>query len=74
MEKYYCALCNKEFVLEEDYGGCSVCSWMHDPVQEDDPNYRGGANKANLNEARAKWQRQNTNADIGTGELVAAVV
>ena len=55
MEKYYCAVCEKEFVLEDDYGGCTVCDWMHDPVQEDDPDYRGGANRKSLNEAKAAW-------------------
>ena len=59
MEKYYCAVCNKEFVLAEDYGGCSICEWMHDPIQEDDPDYRGGANRDSLNEYRKEWQNRN---------------
>ena len=75
MEKYFCALCHKEFVLEEDYGGCSICGWMHDPVQESDPDYHGGANNISLNEAKVERQKKNAYTGIvaGTNERVAAV-
>ena len=32
---------------------CPVCFWEDDPIQFDDPSYRGGANAESLNEARA---------------------
>ena len=60
MERYYCAVCNKEFVLAEDYGGCSICEWMHDPIQEGNPDYRGGANRDSLNNHKKEWQNLNT--------------
>jgi hypothetical protein len=31
---------------------CEVCWWEDDPVQFEDPEYRGGANGPSLNEAR----------------------
>ncbi|WP_407643969.1 CPCC family cysteine-rich protein [Dongia deserti] len=37
------------------YEICGVCNWEDDPVQSADLNYRGGANKMSLNEARQHW-------------------
>ena len=54
MEKYHCEVCGKLFVLAKDYCGCSICNWMHDPVQEANPNYRRGANRCSLNEAKTE--------------------
>jgi hypothetical protein len=34
---------------------CDVCYWEDDPVQFRDPDYRGGANKLSLNEARKEY-------------------
>jgi hypothetical protein len=31
---------------------CDVCGWEDDPIQNDDPNYDGGANHISLNEAK----------------------
>ena len=31
------------------------CGWQNDPVQFDNPDYPGGANKMSLNEARKAW-------------------
>lgn len=36
------------------YEICDVCGWEDDPVQSTDPDYRGGANKESLNEARQR--------------------
>ncbi|MFM7214009.1 MAG: CPCC family cysteine-rich protein [Verrucomicrobiota bacterium] len=38
-----------------EYEICDVCAWEDDPVQSADPDYAGGANKLNLNEARKEW-------------------
>ena len=54
-EKYYCAVCDNVITLEEQYN-CYVCGWDSDPIQEDAPDYRGGANEISLNEARAAWE------------------
>jgi len=51
-----CAVCGSG-VNPEDCGYCSVCDWDEDPVQEAEPDYRGGANKCSLNEAKAEWAR-----------------
>jgi hypothetical protein len=34
---------------------CPICGWQDDPVQNDDPDYAGGANMQSLNEYQAKW-------------------
>jgi hypothetical protein len=38
------------------YEICSRCGWEDDPVQAADPDFRGGANRESLNEARAAWR------------------
>lgn len=40
------------------YEICPVCGWEDDPVQRDDPEYRGGANTLSLHDARADWRRR----------------
>ncbi len=52
-----CPVCGKDtFFLHDDaFDGCDTCGWEHDLVQEDDPDYEGGANDMSLNQARAAW-------------------
>jgi cold shock CspA family protein len=40
------------------YEICGTCGWEDDPVQFDDPAYRGGANSESLNDARIAWATQ----------------
>jgi len=54
LHDFTCAVCST-LVTVDDFGMCNACHWEHDPVQERDPNYKGGANKRSLNEARAIW-------------------
>lgn len=58
MHDFDCAVCGNS-VTEEDCGHCFTCGWDGDTVQENDPDYRGGANKITLNEALAKWAAKN---------------
>ena len=58
MMKNICPCCNE---YEHDTGiGCSdicqICGWEDDYLQRDEPNYKPGANKMSLNEARAIWK------------------
>ncbi len=60
MRKHPCPVCGQyEFPEEDSYDVCPVCDWEDDGVQEDDPDYRGGANPMSLNEARADWKKRN---------------
>ena len=54
-EKIKCPVCGGTD-FDEMYYACQLCGWEDDPVQEDDPDYRGGANSMSLNEARAAWE------------------
>ena len=54
MHDFNCAVCGNS-VTDEDCGHCFTCGWDGDTVQENEPDYRGGANKISLNEAREKW-------------------
>ena len=40
------------------YEICAICGWEDDPVQFDDPDYRGGANGPSLNEWRNKFEAE----------------
>ena len=44
-----------------EYDVCPLCGWEDDGVQLDDPDYRGGANKESLNEAREAWRERKEN-------------
>jgi hypothetical protein len=54
-----CPCCGSKVISEVGaYEICEVCGWEDDPVQSADPDYKGGANKESLNEARSRWQKQ----------------
>ena len=40
------------------YEICAICGWEDDPVQCDDPDYRGGANHPSLNEWRSHFEAE----------------
>jgi anaerobic ribonucleoside-triphosphate reductase len=51
-----CPCCGAKVIVEPgNYEICKNCGWEDDPVQREDPNFKGGANAASLNEARAAW-------------------
>ena len=54
--KVLCPCCGEGLVEEgHNYDVCDVCCWEDDPVQFEDPDYRGGANHISLNEARQNY-------------------
>ena len=52
--KIKCPCCGRTMV--DEYDICMICFWENDPVQNDDPDYRGGANVMSLNEAREAFK------------------
>jgi len=48
-----CAVCGREV---DRFDICDTCGWQDDGVQNADPNYKGGANKMSLNEARKAYK------------------
>lgn len=48
-----CACCGKGKV--DSYEICDICGWQNDIVQNKDPDYKGGANKMSLNEAKIAY-------------------
>ena len=54
-----CPCCGSRTISEAGaYEICEVCGWEDDPTQSADPEYKGGANKESLNEARSRWQQR----------------
>jgi hypothetical protein len=57
---YPCPCCGFLTRSELDYGTfeiCPICRWEDDDVQFNNPNFRGGANRESLNEARENYKR-----------------
>ena len=50
-EKKVCPCCGMDYIKEE-YDICLTCGWEYDPVQNDRPDFKGGANSDSLNEHR----------------------
>ncbi|SEP95926.1 Cysteine-rich CPCC [Lachnospiraceae bacterium RM5] len=57
-EKLLCPCC-KTGMVEGLYDICEVCGWEYDPVQNEDTDFEGGANKDSLKEYRKKYFKKN---------------
>lgn len=58
---FQCPCCGNNSLSERgNYEICSICLWEDDPVQHENPNYRGGANQHSLNKTRAIWHQNKT--------------
>ena len=42
--------------IEHEYSICNVCGWEDDDIQNDDPNFAGGANDMSLNQYKQFWK------------------
>ena len=57
-EKHNCPVCGKfEFEERGSFDICENCGWEDDPIQEEDHNYKGGANKMSVNEAEEAYKK-----------------
>ncbi|MFL5238032.1 MAG: CPCC family cysteine-rich protein [Rhizomicrobium sp.] len=57
--KHACPVCGHHTLSERGaYEICAVCGWEDDPAQAQDPDLAGGANRENLNQARAAWSKR----------------
>lgn len=53
-----CPVCGQyEFEFEGDSDICPNCKWENDSLQTREPDYKGGANRMSLNEAREAYKR-----------------
>lgn len=57
-EKLFTCPCCSYKTLEEryNYETCLICKWMDDDIQEDFPDFNGGANKESLREAQKNFK------------------
>jgi len=58
MGKFICQCCGNYSLNEKagSYEICPICHWEADETQKKDANYKGGANKKSLNEARELYK------------------
>lgn len=57
--RYPCPCCGYLTFTEKPnntYIICPVCRWEDDEVQTEDPDFRGGANRVSLNEAKNNFK------------------
>lgn len=52
---YKCKVCGLSDI-EYSYQVCRFCGWEDDDIQNDYPNYIGGANKMSLNQYKKFWE------------------
>ena len=55
--KNICVCCGK--IEVELFDICEVCDWQNDPLQNDMPDYTGGANIMSLNQAKEEYFKLN---------------
>lgn len=56
-EKHKCPVCGEyEFEGYDCMDICNFCDWCDDAFQENNPDYKGGANKMSLNEAKEAYK------------------
>jgi len=58
MELFTCQCCGYKTLKEgtrDSYEICKVCFWEDDLVQNEDPNYEGGANEVSLIQAQMNF-------------------
>ena len=51
-----CPCCGKG-IIKEWFDVCDICGWEHDNIQYSNPNFKGGANKMSLNQAREAYKK-----------------
>ncbi|MCU4350920.1 CPCC family cysteine-rich protein [Acinetobacter ursingii] len=59
-DTYPCVCCGfltRPEPCNDDYDICAVCFWENDPVQNDDPEFSGGANIPSLTQARINFKK-----------------
>lgn len=57
-KKYPCPCCGYKTLTEEACGSydiCPVCFWEDDPIQLDDMDYEGGANRVSLRQGQRNF-------------------
>ncbi len=60
MAKHKCPVCGQyEFSRKDSFEVCEICGWEDDSLQEDEPDYAGGANRLSLNQFRKEWIEEN---------------
>lgn len=54
-----CPICGKyEFEDESSFDICPYCGWEDDGLQNDEPDYSGGANELSLNQYKKKYEEK----------------
>lgn len=58
--KFYCPCCGYDTLCEPPggtYNICKICFWEDDPIQFNDLNYEGGANRVSLIQGQQNFEK-----------------
>ena len=58
-----CGYCTLDEQPPGTYDICELCFWEDDPVQFNDPDYKGGANQVSLREAQRNFSHFGTSEE-----------
>jgi len=62
-----CKCCGSRSLPKDSaYYICHVCGWEDDDIQNDNPDFEGGANDMSLNQAIAAYKKAKNNPAKGT--------
>lgn len=66
---YPCACCGYKTLdnLPGEYDVCSICGWESDPMQEDNPDYEGGANGSSLRQYQKLFLKKSIKQKVYKG-------
>lgn len=56
-DRWQCQCCGEYSLDAEMFEICDICGWQDDHLQNDKPDYKGGANKMSLNEAKEAYKK-----------------
>ena len=65
-----CKICNLG-EIEGDYYICKCCGWESDPLQEENPDYVGGANEMSFNQYKKFWEENQNVLKLKDNSLFA---
>ncbi|EPD53696.1 hypothetical protein HMPREF1210_00519 [Paenisporosarcina sp. HGH0030] len=75
--KYTCQCCGYKTLREgtrDSYDICKVCFWEDDLVQNEDPDFEGGANEVSLRQAQRNFKLFGVSEMIYKNNVVKPVV
>lgn len=69
---YKCKICG-QYEIEFPHDICKCCGWEDDDLQNDEPDYKGGANQMSLNQYKKFWEENKGKILNSTNTCLTAI-